>query len=161
MKNQRDVDGLGGGQYSEGDFAVEILKRELEHKKEEIGVLGNQESGEPNDLRILQDKLVPVNMEGDKLNKAAKRRGCVRPMTEYPEVEPVQSKLWGGCCLKKVKNEVRSRFDLGKRSLQRWSYITSLSGEMRPVCNRRSPTTCLRLAATSLKSGMRSIAQTS
>ena len=50
-------------------MAVEILKRELECKKEEIEVLENKESGEPNDLRILQDKLVPVNMEGDKLNK--------------------------------------------------------------------------------------------
>ena len=55
-------------------MAVKILKRELECKEEEIEVLENKESGEPNDLRILQDKLVPVNMEGDKPNKVTKRR---------------------------------------------------------------------------------------
>ena len=55
-------------------MAAEILKKELECKKEEIEVLENKESGEPSDLRILQDKLVSANMEHDKPNKILKKR---------------------------------------------------------------------------------------
>ena len=73
-----------------------ILRKELKCKREEIWSHGDQEVGEPNELRILQDKLVPVNMEGVKLDKAVKRRGCVRSMTECAERETAQSKLWGG-----------------------------------------------------------------
>ena len=68
---------MGGGQYSEEDLAVEILKKELECKKEEIKVLKNKESGDPNDWRILQDKLVPVNMENDRPNKVTKKRWLI------------------------------------------------------------------------------------
>ena len=71
MRNQREVDGLGRGQYSEEDWTVRILKKELSHTKEEIWPHGDQGSGEPNELRILQDKLMPVNMEGAKLDNAA------------------------------------------------------------------------------------------
>ena len=100
-------------------------------------------------------------------------------MTDYPEVEAVQSKIYGGLYLKEMENEVRlrqrnelrfplpsfgisyrPRVDLGKKSLRVWGYKTSLPREMRSVCNRRSSATCLPLLSTTMKSGTRSIAQT-